>query len=502
MASVSRHFYMLLLLCILFLIGQYLITIKGPRDESLLGPRAGDIQGTYGNRLRDQLILNDDKFNNSGEELAGKINKKVENIEEAVDYSSLEEMVENRNIPPFLGNMDSHFRSPYHRYWETNCSAIFKKEDAVMKATNLLIKESRVDGNVPVPSDENFFRYTQNCTAFRRIRKYPDKPYSREEKNYPVAYTITTHKEVAQVERLLRAIYQPQNIYCIHPDKKSPLAYQQAIRSLASCFDNVFIVSKIESVQYAGYTRLQADINCMADLLEKPVRWKYVMNLCGQDFPLKTNLEIIRQLKAYKGHNDINGIIPPSYIRGRTRIHHTINEKGRLIPTKKKKTPPPYNFTIYFGNAYYAASRAFVDYVINDQRAIDLLKWSEDTWSPDEHYWVTLQRYPGVPGGYPNATWDENIRFMKWADIPRHPGCIGKYVRALCVYGIGYLKYLLTQPYLFANKFYYSFDPVTLQCIEEMLDYRQHYPESIHQFVSEFPVTSLLWQNHTAYLGD
>ncbi|KAJ8034542.1 Beta-1,3-galactosyl-O-glycosyl-glycoprotein beta-1,6-N-acetylglucosaminyltransferase 3 [Holothuria leucospilota] len=312
--------------------------------------------------------------------------------------------------PPFNGTTfaDSNFLSPYHKYWETNCSSIFLEELSSIKAINNLMDKNRVDGSLPVPTDERFLKFTQNCSGFRKERKYPEQPNSKEEAAYPLAYIIVTHKEVAQVERLLRAIYQPQNVYCIHPDKKSPEIFHDALTSLASCFDNVFMVSKVLSVQYAGFTRLQADVNCMTDLLQTQVQWKYVMNLCGQDFPLKTNLEIVRQLKVYNGHNDIKGILPPPYIKPRTQNHFEENADGKIVRGRGSKEPPPHNFTIYFGNAYYAATRAFVNYVITDHRAVDLLKWSEDTWSPDEHYWVTLQRYPGVPGGYPHGTWDSN----------------------------------------------------------------------------------------------
>ncbi len=104
---------------------------------------------------------------------------------------------------------------------------------------------------------------------------------------------------ILQVERLLRAIYQPQNVYCIHADLKSPEGFHKAIRRLADCFDNVFIASKLEKVQWGGISKVFADLHCMEDLLLSPVKWTYFINLCGQDFPLKTNLEIVRQLKAY-----------------------------------------------------------------------------------------------------------------------------------------------------------------------------------------------------------
>lgn len=106
-------------------------------------------------------------------------------------------------------------------------------------------------------------------------------------------------------ERLLRAIYTPQNIYCVHVDKKAPASVFIAINAITSCFPNVFMVSKTVDVVYAGWTRVQADLNCMADLYNTSTTWKYFINLCGQDFPLKTNLEIVQALRSLKGGNSL-----------------------------------------------------------------------------------------------------------------------------------------------------------------------------------------------------
>lgn len=106
-------------------------------------------------------------------------------------------------------------------------------------------------------------------------------------------------------ERLLRAIYAPQNIYCIHVDKKSETSVFSAIRAITSCFTNVFMVSQAVNVVYAAWPRVQADLNCMADLYNASTKWKYFINLCGQDFPLKTNLEIVRMLRSLNGGNSM-----------------------------------------------------------------------------------------------------------------------------------------------------------------------------------------------------
>jgi beta-1,3-galactosyl-O-glycosyl-glycoprotein beta-1,6-N-acetylglucosaminyltransferase len=45
-----------------------------------------------------------------------------------------------------------------------------------------------------------------------------------------------------------------------------------------------------------SWTAVQTSLICMKDLLN--ANWRYVINLSEKDFPLKTNLEMIRALKA------------------------------------------------------------------------------------------------------------------------------------------------------------------------------------------------------------
>ncbi|KGL77122.1 N-acetyllactosaminide beta-1,6-N-acetylglucosaminyl-transferase, isoform B, partial [Tinamus guttatus] len=164
------------------------------------------------------------------------------------------------------------------------------------------------------------------------------------------------------------------------------------------------------------------------------------------------------------------GVLPPAHVAARTRyVHREMaqhNTSGMVTP-QVLKAPPPHNLTIYFGSAYVAVTRPFVEFVLRDRRARDLLAWSEDTYSPDEHFWVTLNRIPGVPGSMPNAMWEGDLRAVKWVDMEeRHGGCHGHYVRDICVYGTGDLKWLFNSSCLFANKFELRTYPLTVECLE------------------------------------
>lgn len=236
------------------------------------------------------------------------------------------------------------------------------------------------------------------CSNLTRDLHFITKPLSREEEYYPLAFIVTVHKELELFVRLLRAIYMPQNVYCIHVDNKASVEYQAAVLKLVSCFKNTFLSSQRETVTYAGFSRLQADINCMKDLSKSKIGWRKVVNLCGQDFPVKSNLELVRymQSKQWRDRNMTPGVKQPESMKHRTQLQHR-EIVGSHVATRfrLKKGPPPHNLPVYFGTAYYALTRAFVDFVLESPKAQDLLEWSKDTFSPDEHYWVTLNHIKG-----------------------------------------------------------------------------------------------------------
>ena len=106
--------------------------------------------------------------------------------------------------------------------------------------------------------------------------------FTEEERNYPIAYSILTHHNSQQLMFLLSQIYAPHNVYCVHLDAKAPLAILRTLKRVEKCFPNIHISSKRENVVYASYSRLQADINCMQDLLNSSISWSYLINLSGQ----------------------------------------------------------------------------------------------------------------------------------------------------------------------------------------------------------------------------
>ncbi|CAG5135390.1 unnamed protein product [Candidula unifasciata] len=241
-------------------------------------------------------------------------------------------------------------------------------------------------------------------------------------------------------------------------DIKSSVELLEALRSVTECLPNVFVASKLEHIVYSGFSRLQSDINCMKDLLRHHVQWRYVINMPGQEFPLRTNLEMVRILQKYNGANDIEGITGNRMLPGRYMFKHeyiTDEQTGqlRMVQTKKKHQPPPYNLSVVKGSAYGTFSRKFIQFVIDSPIAKDLLQWAKEINSPDEYFWATLHHSTevAVPGGYTGKP-DLKPWLTVYASWDGRDPCA-----------------TIHKNELFANKFYITHHPAALHCLDELL---------------------------------
>ncbi|XP_040012522.1 beta-1,3-galactosyl-O-glycosyl-glycoprotein beta-1,6-N-acetylglucosaminyltransferase 4-like isoform X2 [Xiphias gladius] len=395
----------------------------------------------------------------------------------SVKYSSIAE-----SLPPpaFLENIQTL------RKYNISCSAIYDM-DPVEVGKSLIIQRQKVVED----KDETLANLTSNCPLFIKSRAYDDVCVLEEERDFPLAYSLVVHKSAWAVERLIKVLYSPSNIYCIHYDQKSSAEFISAIEGLARCLPNVFIASKRESVHYASISRLRADLNCLSDLLGSEVKWKYVINLCGQDFPLRSNIELVTELKNLNGANMLETCRPTEHKKQRFTFHHKLTDANfeyQKLPvrTEQIKTPPPHGIQVFSGSAYFVLSRDFVVYLNSSVVVRDFLAWSEDTYSPDEHFWATLVRLPGVPGEVPRSQPDitdlmSKTRLVKWQYLEDnlYPPCTGTHVRSVCIFGAAEMHWLLNYGHWFANKFDHKVDSILLQCIEEKLEEKQKSFQSV-----------------------
>jgi hypothetical protein len=282
--------------------------------------------------------------------------------------------------------------------YNVNCKLLFEDDEAERNKSIQLMQELKGNSSVIRQlNDSNYIFDSSKCDLFRDIRGYDKHKVTDFETNFPLAYTILVNENVEQFERLLRVIYRPQNIYCIHVDRKSSADLKSAVESISSCFDNVFITTKTESVFWGHFSLLKAQLNCMSDLLsldnlinvekhprlenKRVMKWKYWLNSPSTFLPMRTNLEITRILSMYNGTSDveIHKINPnPERVYSVSKLYWD----NEVYFTGENKSSPPYNFSILKGWNYIAASHMFVDYIINSEYGRNLTDWSKDTYVP------------------------------------------------------------------------------------------------------------------------
>jgi hypothetical protein len=334
----------------------------------------------------------------------------------------------HRSLNQFQNRSYHEFKLKIQRpRYDVNCKAIIEmNQNEIIKAKKKL-NDLRKSNSLSLLNDENYIFNKSMCHLFKQIRRYNqfDKYTTQIEKNFPLAYIILIYNNVEQFERLLRSIYRSHNIYCIHVDRKSSEKFKQAVESIVNCFDNVFITSKLERIVYADFTRLKADLNCMNDLVSlranktnsilkskkvKYVDWKYLINMASSEFPLRTNYELVKILKMYNGSNEIEILNALSH---RTKYIYKVDYNGQLKSTNSTKSKPPHNYTIRKGSAYGVFSYKFIEYVLTNKQTNDFINWINDTYSPDETIWATIQFNTqfNPPGGFYNRI-DELLFFI------------------------------------------------------------------------------------------
>ena len=325
-------------------------------------------------------------------------------------------------------------------------------------------------------SEEEWIESLSDCEKV--VQEFSNNFYnSPEEIDFPLAYILVVYTNPQQMVRFIKTLWRPQNIFCIHPDAKQSEEFIGIFRQLSKCLDNVFLPRKLEKVFYQHHTIMDSQLSCYEDLLHyyPSSQWKYVINLCGRELPLKTNREMVKSLKKLKGgsaietkHVQLKGFLAKDRLTWKAAENYT---SGKLFYTHKRLGPPP--LPIYKSFNYIAVSRPFVNFFVNDKKAVEFRNYLKDVKTPEEEFYASLIHLPGVPGGSPPR--GVPIPTIDKAIWTKKELCEGRMVHSVCIVSVGDLKHIYqwgvnTQPpTFFFNKYFMEDDHVVMDCMEERL---------------------------------
>lgn len=293
-----------------------------------------------------------------------------------------------------------------------------------------------------------------------------------------IAYIISVYKYPEQLARLILRLNTEGSTFFVHVDKKSDAEiYQRAIAGLSS-LPNVYFLERHRSY-WGGFGHVATSIKGLSEILRRRIVFDYAVLLTGQDYPIKTNAQIMAFLQSSAGKSYLDyAELPDDGPVSRDRIDYWHLRFGKhlafparrgfrsrplsliwrllisLFPWKRKF---PTGFHPYVGSSYWCLSRECVIYVnafIAQNRAfVNFFRYVD---IPDELFFHTLIL---------NSAWRDKIinaslTYFDWSNPAAGlPAILGRED----------FEKLRRSPKLFARKFDTTKDAAVLDMIDRDL---------------------------------
>ena len=294
-----------------------------------------------------------------------------------------------------------------------------------------------------------------------------------------IAYFILVHRYPEQFKRLFRAIYDPENIYLVHWDKRAQSEFHIEITDFLADFPNAHLLTS-QNVVWGGYSMVETELNGMKKLLELDAKWDHYINLSGQDFPLQSQKKIQAFLSENRGKDFLkiaNQFITRTNTMNRIENYFVEGENG-FSGSPYQRSYMPYT-TPYIGGQWKILSRPCVDFLSKNIEVSKFRDYYKNTLIADESFFQTVL----MNTTYPGTIVDDDKRAIIW--VPEIGPKLASKVftesetNALIESGeiklrpktltIDDLPYLIESNALFGRKFDETIDHEILEVLETMI---------------------------------
>lgn len=209
-------------------------------------------------------------------------------------------------------------------------------------------------------------------------------------KIFMIAYFILVHRYPKQFKRLFKAIYDENNFYLVHIDKKSGDNLFNDLEDFLCNLPNVYLL-KSQNVVWGGYSMVEAEIRGMKRLLDLSKSWDFFINLSGQDFPLKSQFFIKNFLKS---HLKKDFLLVSNQILKRyntlNRIENYFVETSHGFSGSPYKRPFLKNVIPYIGGQWKILSRSSCEFICSSSKVVKFKRYYRNTLIPDESFFQTV----------------------------------------------------------------------------------------------------------------
>jgi len=274
-----------------------------------------------------------------------------------------------------------------------------------------------------------------------------------------IAYLILVHRFPKQFKRLFKAIYDQENYYLIHLDKKAESKTRADVEEFLADYPNAYILES-KNVVWGGYSMVQAELNGMKYLLDINATWDFFINLSGQDFPLKSQESIRDYLSQHRGNNFIK-IANQAFERPETmnRIENYFEETENGFSGTPYKRAYLEDIVPYIGGQWMILTRDCCEFICNSKEIVKFEKYYQNTLIADESFFQTVIMNTSFKGKVIN----DDKRAIIWipdGDIKLRPK----------TFTMSDLAFLSTGDNLFARKFDDNVDAFILDIMVQNFD--------------------------------
>ncbi len=254
----------------------------------------------------------------------------------------------------------------------------------------------------------------------------------------PVAFHLLTHRDPAQIRRLLRALWSPENTYVLHHDHRRPASEHAEIAEIAQEFPGL-ILQKPQPVLWGRYSLYAAQHEGLRLALASARPWSHWVNLSGQCYPLHSAATIAQKLAATPDASFVRHFRPLSegdwgpqaatrltrrYIdspalewwlrlpgMGR-RLRRIFGGENSLPCLPGIKRSLPTDFTWFGGDNWVVLSRRDAEHLIHSPDAARQIAELRHSAFPEESICQTVV----LNGPHAVSTQNTHLRSINWRD--------------------------------------------------------------------------------------
>ena len=312
------------------------------------------------------------------------------------------------------------------------------------------------------------------------------------------------------VSRMILALYHASHLFLIHVDLKAEGVFE-SIHEVIKQHPNIHLMQTRRLVQWGAWTMVLPMLDAIKTVTDQTIDYDFIINLSDVDIALRTNEEMLRFLRPYRGRNLVQIHLGDSEWLEKARnftAAHTVVECGgygfvainssvmdlgggqrvccfgrggpvvysnitalHATPAREAAAASAANQTLFHtGSQWMILDRAFSTYLVSSPEAQRWMRIFERRFLSDEGFVHTVLMH----SPHKHTLVNTNLRYIMWphnhGDPTSYWARMGwSFVGGPEVINASAAPAVFRSPYMFARKVDPSVDPQTVRLWDEWM---------------------------------